>query len=356
MRSRLLSAAHAPPSRSLTPHARLSPRQVSLLARLADPESVTTVELPPEASELSEVVIAADRHGVMPIVARNLAAAHVVRGSLFGEAARILDAHHDQLTVAVGQSMLLDHHAKRITDCFAAHGIVAEIVKGPGFADRLYRDRGDRQYTDIDFLVAPHSLDEANRVMPGVGFHRPQKAWDNSNRDCEYKWFLEGNRSILVELHGSLVHSRALRRCIPFGHAELLAARGEGNHVAIADLIVATIHASCGHKLHRLNMLVDVLQAARRVAATDEEVLNLAVDRLGARLEMGVTLGVASDLFGDERVRALAARFSNRWAVTLGRRLVTAEAVLAAQSGAGKVSRIRRHMFRQLQQVSIARP
>ncbi|MEI6475916.1 MAG: nucleotidyltransferase family protein, partial [Planctomycetota bacterium] len=258
MGSGLLSEAHARSSHSPTPHARLSPRQVSLLARLADPESLALIELPLEVSELSEVVIAADRHGVMPIVARNLAAAHVTRGSFLGEAAQILDAHNSQLAVAVGQSMLLDHHAKRIVDCFAAHGVVAEIVKGPGFADRLYRDRGDRQYTDIDFLVAPNSLDDANRVMPGVGFHRPQKAWDNSNRDREYKWFLEGNRSILVELHGSLVHSRALRRRIPFGHAELLAARGAGNHVAIADLIVATIHASCGHKFHRLNMLVDV--------------------------------------------------------------------------------------------------
>ena len=356
MRSGLLSAAHARPSRSLTPHAALSPSQVKMLARLADPESLTFEGLSIDALELSEVVIAADRHAVMSIVARNLVAAHVTGGSLLGEAARILDAHNGQLAVAVGQSMLLDHHAKRIVERFAAQGVAAEIVKGPGFADRLYRDRGDRQYTDIDFLVAPESLDDANRVMPSIGFHRPQKAWDNSNRDLEYKWFLEGNRSVLVELHGSLVHSRALRRRIPFGHAELLVARGEGNHSAIADLIVATIHASCGHKFHRLNMLVDVLQAARRITATDDDALYAAADRLGARLEMGVTLGVTGDLFNDERVRALAARFADRWGVKLGRRLVTGEAVLAAQSSAGKRSRVRRHLFRQLQQLGIARP
>ena len=103
-------------------------------------------------------------------------------------------------------------------------------------------------------------------------------------------------------------------------------------------------------------MLVDVLQAARRITATDDDALYAAADRLGARLEMGVTLGVTGDLFNDERVRALAARFADRWGVKLGRRLVTGEAVLAAQSSAGKRSRVRRHLFRQLQQLGIARP
>ena len=349
-------SAHAPPSRWLARHARLSPSQAALFVELVDPEFPAAATLSADAADLSAVVIAADRHGVMPIVARHLAAAQVNASSLLGEAASIMDAHHRRLTIAVGQSMLLDHHARRIAERFASEGIAAEIVKGPVFAERLYRDRGDRQYTDIDFLVAPNSLDDANRLMPDVGFHRPQKAWDNSNRDREYKWYLEGNRSVLVELHGSLVHSRALRRHIPFGHAELLVARGQGNHSAIADLMVSTIHASCGHKFHRLNMLVDVLQAARRINVSDESILEATVDQLGARLEVGVSLGIACDIFHDQRVRALAARFTDTWSVKLGRRIVTAEAILAAQSDAGRASHMRRHMFRQLQQMGFARP
>jgi hypothetical protein len=325
-----------------------------LLTWLADPEA----SLPslPDAAALSRIIIAADRHGVMAMVGRKLAAAAIPSGGLTAVAAELLARHAHRHMLAVGQAMLLDYHGQRLARRFESEGVAAAIVKGPVFASRLYHDRCDRPFTDVDFLIAPETMARANEIIAGEGFTRPMKRWDNADRDQEYKWLLDGNSSVLVELHGNLVHYPRLRRRISFGYRECRLAFEAAGDGRIADLMVAIVHSACGHKFHRLNMLVDVLQAARRLAPGDEAALSQVADRLAARLEVAVTLGVVGELFADERLVGLAGAVSDHWAVRVGRGLIKAETVLSAQAVPGRASHLRRHLFRQFQQLGFARP
>lgn len=328
-----------------------APLEVRWLARLADPEAAVPDAVLADRAVLGRLLAAAEAHGVLPIVGRKLRAAGV--SGLPDQVTALLEDAHRALVLATGQSMLLDHHARRLRQRFTAAGVVAATVKGADFADHLYRQRSDRPYTDVDFLVAPDDLARANRIVAEAGFSRPRKRWDNSARDQEYKWFLDGNAKVLVELHGNLVHYPALRRRLSFGHADYLAASTASERVG--RLLVAVVHGACGHKFHRLNLLVDVLQAVRRLTGADEAILDAVAARLGTRLEVAVTLGLVGELFGEARATRLAARHLDHRAVRLGHRLITPATVLAAPAGSVR-SRLRRHAFRQLQQLPFVRP
>ena len=71
-------------------------------------------------------------------------------------------------TLVTGQSMLLQYHGDRIMKALAAGGIPARIVKGPVFARTLYHHVADRPFTDIDILVDPMHLPDANRVIAAL--------------------------------------------------------------------------------------------------------------------------------------------------------------------------------------------
>ncbi|OQX30645.1 MAG: hypothetical protein B0D96_11355 [Candidatus Sedimenticola endophacoides] len=310
---------------------------------------------PKQWRALPRLIHAADAHAVLPIVARKLAAVGLCPELLPEPTQSLLHRHRQQHHIAIGQAMLLNHHASTIAEQFKKHKVDAIIVKGPRFASQLYDQPGDRTYTDIDFLVAPEAVNRANNLISQLGFSRPQKFWDNARRDQEYKWLLDENVSVLVEIHGNLVHYPALRRRVSLGYRELAAIGGVDPGNPVANLMIAVIHCACGHKFHRLNLLLDVLQAVRRLERKDDQVLTAAVSELGAELETGVTLGVVGTLFRCPRTLTLAEHFSHHWATRVGRKLISPDAVFAAPIPGSIDSRIRRHAFRRLQELGLAR-
>nr|WP_281493650.1 nucleotidyltransferase family protein [Ancylobacter koreensis] len=285
-------------------------------------------------------------HGVLAIVWRKLrgAARREGRGETFRAEVERLETEH---TFTVGRAMLLRHHAARIGERLRERAIPAEIVKGPVFADRLYAHTSDRTFTDIDLLADPSDLDGIGAALADCGFELHEKVWDNSARYLEYKWFLKGNPNLMVEAQGDLVHYPALRRRLSFGYTQLKAVSPDTEPSPAGMLLVAAIHALGGHKFHRLQFAVDLLQAARHV--TDEDALVQAVGRVGAELEVGAALHVTAALFGDGRTAALAARFPAGRRGALGRRLLGVDAVLEAAPRTSRASHLRRHGFRWLQ-------
>ena len=320
-----------------------------MLVRLSDPEAPPPVDTLSDVHRLTRLLTAADRHGVTAIVIRKFLAARPER-----ESKRVLESYETQLIGAVGRSMLLRRQAKRILERFAKAGLRVSVVKGPVFADLLYSHGGDRPFTDIDFLVPVDRLGAANALMSAMDFTRPVKAWNNSRRDLEYKWLLKDDPSILVEVHGDLVHYPRLRRRISFGFDRLAAVEdGVANRPA-ALLMTAVVHAACGHKFRELSHLVDVLQGVRRLQADESERFVRACSVVGATLEAGVTLDLVGRLFEEPRACELAACFDPHWAIRVGQRLINADAVLGAHGRLGPW--LRRHAFRQLQQVRLGRP
>ncbi|MEP5780984.1 MAG: nucleotidyltransferase family protein [Hyphomicrobiales bacterium] len=309
-------------------------QMTTMLAKLADPEAPVL--------ELS----AQDREKVL-----ELARLHRVDNILWRKFGSNVDTKEGAHTLTrVGQSMLLDSLRHDIMDGFKEKGVSACIVKGPVFAQRLYTSTGDRLFTDIDLLIDPADMPKALLTMSELGYNRPTKTWDNSDRDMEYKFYHPDHPIVLIELHGNLVHYPLLRRRASFGLRDLLQA-GEGDGEAPnALLATAIVHATLGHKIDHVQMLVDVLQATRNLPRNDftNAVAILKKMRLG--LECAVCLSVVGQLFDDDVVNELAAHFIGGIRSKIGRKLITPDVVVQAQGNEmHKGSWRRRKTFRMLQ-------
>ena len=139
-------------------------------------------------------------HGVLPIVWRKFRT--MPSSSGFGDAFQSeMQRAGDTVAIMAGQSLLLRHHGRSITGAFAEAGIPVAIVKGPVFAERIYKVPSDRPFTDIDLLTAPENLAKANAALPSLGFVALTKqVWDKSDSNQEYKWGRSDNPNILIEL------------------------------------------------------------------------------------------------------------------------------------------------------------
>ena len=204
-------------------------------------------------------------------------------------------------TLVTGQSMLLQYHGDRIMKALAADGVPARIVKGPVFARKLYRHVADRPFTDIDILVEPAHLADANRVIAACGFELCSDEAQSHDLQ-EFKWLEKENSSLLIELHGNLVHDSGMRRRLSLGFRELRTIDGDATDTPAALLTIAIVHAAGGHKFHRLQLCVDVLQGVRALQSADAEARLLEAARMtGIELELATVLNVTGRLFDERR-------------------------------------------------------
>jgi hypothetical protein len=308
-----------------------------MLARLADPEAPAP---PPDGlkpAEIADLCRLADAHGVLTIVWRKLAG-------------RLPPEVENDVLVRVGQSLMLKRHGEEMLARMRADGVACAIVKGPVFQRLLYGDPNDRPFTDIDLLVRKDDLPRAFEVMEQNGYRTSRKiVWDNSDRDQEYPFWHEANRAVVFELHGDIVHYPMLRRRVSLDLDALeRAGRGDPEGPA-ALLVIAIVHAAFGHKFHRLQMIVDILQAARRLPAGAEAGFAEVAVAMKLALEARIGLQLAADTFGDRRCAQLAAMLPHGMAARLGAGLITPNACLTAQDTRNRSSWARRKAFRMLQ-------
>ncbi|KRB34553.1 hypothetical protein ASD99_02885 [Mesorhizobium sp. Root695] len=333
----------------------LTPAEEKLLLRYADPEAAA-VEEDLSAKTLSALLDNAEFHGILPIMLRKLQQ----RGDAHLPADADLHGRLDDLrqkgTIATGQSMLLQYHGDRIMKGLAADNVPARIVKGPVFARKLYRNVADRPFTDIDILVEPTNLSRANRVIAACGFELGSNEAESYELQ-EFKWLEKENSSLLVELHGDLVHDTGMRRRLSLGFRELRAIDGEATDTPAALLTIAIVHAAGGHKFHRLQLCVDVLQGVRALQSPEAERRLFDAARMtGIELELAVVLNVTGQLFEESRALELAGRIKPDLSIRLARRLINTNTLLSVNSRDKLGSRLRRDAFRWIQRLAKARP
>jgi hypothetical protein len=75
---------------------------------------------------------------------------------------------------SVARSLMLDAAAVHCVSALRAAGIRAILLKGPVTARWLYSDAGNRDYTDVDLLVARGELRRALRILGGLGYRDTQ--------------------------------------------------------------------------------------------------------------------------------------------------------------------------------------
>ena len=321
-----------------------------LLLRFADPEAAPVGE-DLSAKTLTALLDNAEFHGVLPIMLRKLQERGDARlPSDAGLQARLEDLRQ-KATIATGQSMLLQYHGDRIMKGLAADNVPARIVKGPVFARKLYRNISDRPFTDIDILVEPANLARANRVIAACGFKLGSNEAESYELQ-EFKWLEKENSSLLVELHGDLVHDTGMRRRLSLGFQELRAIDGQATDTPAALLTIAIVHAAGGHKFHRLQLCVDVLQGVRALQSPEAEARLFDAARMtGIELELAVVLNVTGQLFDESRALELAGRIKPDLSIRLARRLITTNTLLGVNSRDKLGSRLRRDAFRWIQRL-----
>ncbi|AZO72106.1 MAG: hypothetical protein E5V92_06600 [Mesorhizobium sp.] len=334
----------------------LSPADEKLLLDFADPEVPADRGRNLSASSLTALLANAEFHGVLPIMLRKLR--EIGDASLPEDAVprQKLSELRDQATLVTGQSMLLQYHGDRIMKALAAKGIPARIVKGPVFARKLYHHAADRPFTDIDILVGPASIGEANSVISGCGF-KLASGEAESHELQEFKWLEKENSSLLIELHGNLVHDTGMRRRLSLGFRELEIIDGGEANTPAALLTIAIVHAAGGHKFHRLQLCVDVLQGVRALQSPEAEARLLETARMtGIELELATVLNVTGRLFEEPRAIELANRIKPDLSIRLAKWLITGNMLLRVNSRDKMRSRLSRDAFRWVQRLARPRP
>ncbi|HPD17578.1 MAG TPA: nucleotidyltransferase family protein [Planctomycetota bacterium] len=315
---------------------------------LADPAPGKPVPGLPARLDPERLVDLADRHGVLPAVARGLRLLEAAEPAV----AAALALAEERLLRGVAFALRLRMQLAAIAAALAEAGVPALVLKGPEFADRLYAEPALRPFTDLDFLLPREALGAAGAVLEGLAYRRcPEPPSKYPGAYGEEMWVLDEAGTGAVELHWDLVNSPALRRRCSVGFGDLaLAPPGAGalpRATPASLLLIAAVHAAMSHRFDRLQPLADVCQAARGAAGpVDAAWLAEAASRTGSALALGAALRLAEALFREPACSELLARTPGlSQAERRGRWLLTPRAVLHSKSPA---ARARRQLFREL--------
>src|SRR5450755_1497302 len=135
--------------------AKLSPER---LERIAD-WNLSTLDW-------SEFIGLAERHGVLPLAARNLIEHRYGRG-LPPEIERSLRSAYE---ANLRRSLWFTAELARIMLNFEGRQLRAVPYKGPVLAQSVYRDMGLRSFSDLDFLISPVDVERAQQALAEIGY------------------------------------------------------------------------------------------------------------------------------------------------------------------------------------------
>jgi hypothetical protein len=147
----------------------------------------------------------------------------------------------------------------RSVDALAAVGVVPVVLKGTALARRLYPEPFLRATSDVDLLVGSEQVEQASRVLEGLGLKQVAEQPGHGGAHTHHREF-QGSAG-LVELHfRALVgYGLALEAEPLLVHAQ--EAEFEGRRVrylrAEEELVYLSLHAS-NHLLQRLSWLLDL--------------------------------------------------------------------------------------------------
>jgi hypothetical protein len=107
-------------------------------------------------------------HGVLPLASHHILESSLGRTLSLETRARLRQHCHDNLARSFGfyQELL------RIVSAFDRSEIAIMPYKGPAFAEEFWGSFALRECSDLDFLVQPHSVEEAGEALMDLGYRR----------------------------------------------------------------------------------------------------------------------------------------------------------------------------------------
>ena len=256
------------------------------------------------------------RHRHLPIIYRNLsthAAGFVPPQVLAGFKER----------AELNRQLILHILAElgRISKLFAAEGTQLCALRGPVLAQRLFGDASLRTSRDLDLLIQPEAVAEAEALLLAYGYQRSYPAMPLTPRQWriyQQQWrhfvYTHPQRHVDIELHWALTSTNLVSMQdvrLMLSRARPIALAGASVHMlSEEDLPVnLLIHGSL-HSWIRLKWLVDFVVWMRRASDPDWEGLKTRMEDLGLQRLLAQGVLLANWLFNTpvpETVKSLIA-------------------------------------------------
>jgi len=222
------------------------------------------------------------------------------------------------------------------------------VVKGPVFARKIYPRSDLRSYADIDILAAESAVPRLSQMLLDKGFFHVDSLPGSGSR--EWKWISSSNNAVMVEVQTNLIHTDSMVEHISLGY-DLIGASPEG---AAELLLVALVHGA-SHHYDRLQLVVDICQAARNLTETADEIrFEELVRATKSRLAAVTGLRLAGRVLRERRCLELARALGGIAYAPLMDTLLTDSVVLSSTTDRRTLHSWRRSLFRWLVKKDLA--
>ncbi|WP_068498678.1 nucleotidyltransferase domain-containing protein [Paenibacillus kribbensis] len=175
---------------------------LSLLKKEVAPSQRTFADIHLHKLDWARLLRLADHHRVVPLIYLQLKKSN--DPAIPGPLLESLQVQYHRNTLRM---LLLQAEAARLTRLLMDHGIRVFILKGPALAQQLYGDVSLRTSKDIDLLIAPDDMDEAEHWIREAGYESKS---GETRVLGSWKWkdhhtsFLHPQKRVEVELHWRL--------------------------------------------------------------------------------------------------------------------------------------------------------
>jgi len=230
----------------------------------------------------------------------------------------------------------------------SASGLPIAIIKGPVFARKIYPTSNLRCYSDIDILTAESAVPQLSQMLLDEGFFLAESLPGSAPR--EWKWISSSNNAVMVEVQTNLIHADSLVDHISLSY-EII---GESPEEAAELLLVALVHGA-SHHYDRLQLLVDICQAARNLNEMADEIrFEELVRATKSRLAAVTGLRLAGRVLRERRCLELARALGGIAYAPLIDVLLTDTVVLSTTTDRRTLHSWRRSLFRWLLKKDLA--
>ncbi len=239
---------------------------------------------------------AADRHGLLPLLYRNLdhTCAETIPETL-------LNHLRDRFRKNTISNLLLAAEMLRIWKLFESHDIIAIPFKGPTLALVAYKDIALRQFQDIDLLLRREDVLKAKALLVARGY-RPDYELTRAQEaaylkcDCEYNF----KGSIYIELQWEIAprnYSFAVNDAPLWHRLERIEIEGINLPALPAEdlLLVLCVHGT-KHAWTRLSWICDVAELLSTRADLNWQRLIERARHLGGERMLLLGLFLANEL------------------------------------------------------------
>lgn len=248
---------------------------------------------------------------------RDLLLRHRVYPALAGRSAE-LKAHRppgwfwDWLKAALAEnqhrSLLLASGLVRVDEVLGAHGLTPLAFKGVTLARQYYGDPAARPAGDVDLLLEPEAVAEADLILRRAGYVRvepreeltPRRA--KAYRRLRHHYSYRAPNGVLIELHW---RPDLLNRLAPVAIEELRSGSRTvdlgGRRIAVLnpiDLLILLVVHGAGHGWDRLSWLLDLVRVAAELGPEGLAEARKKSAGLGLALVFDHGLGLAAEIFG----------------------------------------------------------